>query len=89
MNPKTLSIKDWLRAFKRSWTLSDDIVIKGAELKDGILSVSLEKVIPEEDKTCKIKILKTHYTDMYLFSIMGTCLLFYHMPIRYMQLRSL
>ena len=24
---------------------------------------------------------------MYLFSIMGTCLLFYHMPIRYMQLQ--
>ena len=57
MNPKTLSIKDWVsRAFKRSWTLSDDIVIEGAELKDGILSVSLEKVIPEEDKPVEIKI---------------------------------
>ena len=44
------------RAFKRSWTLSDDIVIEGAELKDGILSVSLEKVIPEEDKPVSIKI---------------------------------
>lgn len=44
------------RAFKRSWTLSDDIVIEGAELKDGILSVSLEKVIPEEDKPVEIKI---------------------------------
>ena len=46
------------RAFKRSWTLSDDIVIEGAELKDGILSVSLEKVVPEEDKPVEI-ILKT------------------------------
>ena len=44
------------RAFKRSWTLSDDIVIEGAELKDGILSVSLEKVIPEEEKPVEIKI---------------------------------
>ena len=44
------------RAFKRSWTLSDDIVIEGSELKDGILSVSLEKVIPEEDKPVEIKI---------------------------------
>tara|TARA_Y100000592_G_C5363254_1_gene264703 strand:- start:213 stop:623 length:411 start_codon:yes stop_codon:yes gene_type:complete len=44
------------RAFKRSWTLSDDIVIEGAELKDGILSVSLEKVVPEEDKPVEIKI---------------------------------
>ena len=44
------------RAFKRSWTLSDDIVIEGAELKDGILSVSFEKVVPEEDKPVEIKI---------------------------------
>ena len=44
------------RAFKRSWTLSDDIVIEGAELKDGILSVNLEKVVPEEDKPVEIKI---------------------------------
>ena len=44
------------RAFKRSWTLADDVVIEGAELKDGILSVKLEKVIPEEDKPVTIKI---------------------------------
>ena len=44
------------RAFKRSWTLADNVEIDSAELKDGILSVSLIKVIPEEDKPVSIKI---------------------------------
>ena len=44
------------RTFKRSWTLADDVVIEGAELKNGILSVNLEKVVPEEDKPVSIKI---------------------------------
>ena len=44
------------RAFKRSWTLADNVEIDSAELKDGILSVSLVKVIPEEDKPVSIKI---------------------------------
>ena len=44
------------RAFKRSFTLADDEEISGASLKDGILVVSLERVIPEEDKPVSIKI---------------------------------
>ena len=44
------------RAFKRSWTLADNVEIETAKLKDGILSVGLEKVIPEEDKPISIKI---------------------------------
>ena len=44
------------RAFKRSFTLADDVEISGASLKDGILVVSLERVIPEEDKPVSIKI---------------------------------
>ena len=44
------------RAFKRSFTLADDVEISGASLKDGILKVSLERVIPEEDKPVSIKI---------------------------------
>ena len=44
------------RAFKRSWTLADNVEIDSAELKDGILAVSLVKVIPEEDKPVSIKI---------------------------------
>jgi len=44
------------RAFKRSFTLADDVVVSGASLKDGILKVSLERIIPEEDKPVSIKI---------------------------------
>ena len=38
------------RSFLRSFTLSDDIIVKGADLKDGMLIVDLEKVIPDEKK---------------------------------------
>ena len=38
------------RTFLRCWTLSDDIFVKGADLKDGMLVINHEKVIPEEKK---------------------------------------
>ena len=38
------------RSFKRSFTIAEDVVVKGADLKDGLLSVSLEKIIPDEKK---------------------------------------
>ena len=38
------------RSFSRSWTLSDDMVVKGAEFQNGLLNISLEKVVPEEKK---------------------------------------
>ena len=44
------------RSFKRTFTLADDIVVKGADMKNGILSVSLERIVPEEDKPQEIKI---------------------------------
>ena len=44
------------RAFKRAWTLADNVEIGTAKLVNGILSVGLEKVIPEEDKPVSIKI---------------------------------
>ena len=44
------------RAFKRSWTLADNVEIEAASIVDGILSGGLEKVIPEEDKPVSIKI---------------------------------
>jgi molecular chaperone IbpA len=44
------------RNFKRSWTLSDDIVIKGAALNNGMLTVSMEKIIPEEQMIRQIPI---------------------------------
>ena len=38
------------RAFSRSFQLSDDIVVKNADLQDGMLIVNLERVIPDEKK---------------------------------------
>ena len=38
------------RTFLKKFNLSDDIVVKGADLKDGLLSVNLERVIPEEKR---------------------------------------
>ena len=44
------------RHFTRSFTIADDVEIKGAELKDGLLKVSLEKIIPENKKPRTIQI---------------------------------
>jgi len=44
------------RSFKRQFTLSEDIVVEGANFKDGMLNIFLKKEIPEEKKPIKIKI---------------------------------
>ena len=44
------------RYFKRSFTIADDVEIKGAQLRDGLLKVSLEKIIPESKKLKTISI---------------------------------
>ena len=44
------------RYFKRSFTIADDVEVKGAELKDGLLKVSMEKIIPEAKKLKTIEI---------------------------------
>lgn len=38
------------RFFSKSFTIADDVEVKGAELKDGLLQVSLERIIPENKK---------------------------------------
>jgi len=38
------------RQFEREFTLSDDIIVKGCDLSNGMLTIELEKVIPEESK---------------------------------------
>ena len=38
------------RNFTRKFTLADDIVVKGAELKNGMLTINLERIVPEEKK---------------------------------------
>ena len=44
------------RMFSKSFTIAEDVEIKGAELKDGLLNVSMEKVIPEHKKARTIEI---------------------------------
>ena len=38
------------RQFERSFTLSDDIIVKGCDLTNGMLTIELEKQIPEEKR---------------------------------------
>jgi molecular chaperone IbpA len=38
------------RSFSRKWTLSDDMIVNGAEFQNGLLNINLEKVVPDEKK---------------------------------------
>ena len=44
------------RMFARSFTIANDVEVKGAELKDGLLKVSLERIIPDHKKAKTIEI---------------------------------
>tara|TARA_B100001057_G_scaffold148330_1_gene148305 strand:+ start:1218 stop:1658 length:441 start_codon:yes stop_codon:yes gene_type:complete len=44
------------RSFSKHFTIADDVEVKGAELKDGLLKVSLEKIIPDHKKAKTITI---------------------------------
>ena len=44
------------RAFKQQFTLSEEVVVQGAELVNGLLTISLEKIIPDEKKPRMIEI---------------------------------
>ena len=44
------------RQFARSFTIADDVKVNGAELKDGLLTISCEKIIPEIKKKRLIEI---------------------------------
>ena len=45
------------RSFSKVFTVADDVEIKGAELKNGLLKISLEKIVPEgkKPKTITVK----------------------------------
>lgn len=43
------------RSFNNSWQLSDDVRVSSVDFADGLLTISLEKIIPEHQK-------KTTYT---------------------------
>ena len=44
------------RYFKKSFTIAEDCKVIGAELKDGLLRVSLERIVPEHKKARTISI---------------------------------
>ncbi len=44
------------RYFSKVFTIADDVEIKGAELKDGLLKVSLNKILPESKKSRSIEV---------------------------------
>ena len=44
------------KKFTRKFTIADDIEVKGAELKNGLLEISLERIVPEHKKPKVIKI---------------------------------
>ena len=44
------------RYFKKVFTLSNDVEVRSAQLKDGLLRISMERVIPDEMKRKEIEI---------------------------------
>ena len=44
------------RHFTRSFTTAEDVEVRGAEMKDGMLSIALEKILPEGKKPRTIDI---------------------------------
>ena len=44
------------RSFARSFTIADDVKVGGAELKDGLLTIDCERIVPEYKKKKLIEI---------------------------------
>ena len=44
------------RKFSRSWILADDVVVNDAKMKDGMLTIHMEHVVPDEKKPRVINI---------------------------------
>ena len=44
------------RKFTREFTIADDIEVKDAKLEDGLLTIKLERIVPDEKKPKLIKI---------------------------------
>jgi molecular chaperone IbpA len=51
------------RDFYRAWTLEQYVEVRGAEIVDGILTIKLERVLPEALKPRKIEIADTIETS--------------------------
>ena len=44
------------RQFARSFTIADDVKVNGAELKDGLLTIACERIVPDYKKKKLIEI---------------------------------
>jgi molecular chaperone IbpA len=44
------------RRFERKFTLADDLIVKSANLENGMLYIDLERVVPEEKKPRLIEV---------------------------------
>ena len=44
------------RSFARSFTIADDVKVNGAQLKDGLLTIACERIVPEYKKKKLIEI---------------------------------
>ena len=44
------------RQFARSFTIADDVKVSGAELKDGLLTIACERIVPDYKKKKLIEI---------------------------------
>ena len=55
------------RKFSRNFVLADDVVVKGSDLSNGILTIYAERIIPEEKKSRTIEIGSLSKTDKKVF----------------------
>jgi molecular chaperone IbpA len=46
------------RDFERTFSLAEHMIVKGAEIKDGILTITIERIIPEDKKPRLIDIVE-------------------------------
>ena len=44
------------RSFKRSFTLSDEMKVKGAKMENGMLFIALERIVPDHKKPQTIEV---------------------------------
>lgn len=51
------------RAFTRSWNLSDDVVVGDISYADGLLTIKLNRVIPEHQKKKVYEVISTVHAD--------------------------
>jgi molecular chaperone IbpA len=54
------------RSFSNSWQLSDDVKVTSVDYVDGLLTISLEKIIPEEKKRTLYNIGRSLNTPQFL-----------------------